>query len=112
MFFAVPQISPPIDPSAGHILSPGRLEPNSLKMLTSTFRHFKGIGAKTERDLWRSGVCTWDAFEAKRAVQLSMFDVAGTDDEITQVSMSKRALDREDAEYFAHHLPRPEHYRI
>src|SRR6266404_2264702 len=81
-------------------------------MLTSTFRHFKGIGAKTERDLWRSGVCTWQAFEAKHAVQLSMFDVAGADDEITQVSRSKRALDREDAEYFAHHLPRPEHYRI
>jgi uncharacterized protein YprB with RNaseH-like and TPR domain/predicted nuclease with RNAse H fold/dephospho-CoA kinase len=81
-------------------------------MLTSTFRHFKGIGAKTERDLWRSGVCTWEAFEAKSAIQLSMFDVASADDEITQVSMSQRALDREDAEYFAHHLPRPEHYRI
>jgi uncharacterized protein YprB with RNaseH-like and TPR domain/predicted nuclease with RNAse H fold/dephospho-CoA kinase len=81
-------------------------------MLTSTFRHFKGIGAKTERDLWRSGVCTWEAFEAKCAVQLSMFDVTNVDDEITQISNSKRALISEDADYFARHLPRQEHYRI
>lgn len=56
-------------------------------MLTCTFRHFKGIGAKTERELWRSGVCTWEAFEAKHAVQLSMFDFSDADDAIVNCLM-------------------------
>ena len=30
-------------------------------MLTNTFRHIPGIGAKTERQLWASGVLSWDA---------------------------------------------------
>lgn len=81
-------------------------------MLNSTFRHFKGIGAKTEQDLWRSGVCTWDAFKAKHSVQLSMFDTTETDDAFTEVLRSKSALDCGDADYFARHLPRREHYRI
>jgi uncharacterized protein YprB with RNaseH-like and TPR domain/predicted nuclease with RNAse H fold/dephospho-CoA kinase len=81
-------------------------------MLTCTFRHLKGIGAKTERDLWRSGVCNWEAFQAKHAAQLSMFDLTSADDRIAEISNSKTALDREDADYFAHHLPRQEHYRI
>lgn len=81
-------------------------------MLISTFRHFKGIGAKTERDLWRSGVSSWHEFESRHAVQLSMFEVAEQDSELRQVLTSKQALDREDADYFAFNLPRHEHYRI
>src|SRR5438067_6033662 len=81
-------------------------------MLTSTFRHIKGIGAKTERDLWRSGVCTWEAFETKYGVQLSMFDVPETNGSMTEVLKSKSALDSGDADYFARQLPRQEHYRI
>jgi uncharacterized protein YprB with RNaseH-like and TPR domain/predicted nuclease with RNAse H fold len=81
-------------------------------MLTCTFRHFKGIGAKTERELWRSGVLNWEAFATKKAAQLSMFDIADTDDESAQVWISQTALAQADADYFARHLPRPEHYRI
>ena len=81
-------------------------------MLNSTFIHFKGIGAKTEQDLWRSGVCTWEAFETKYGVQLSMFDMTETGDAITEVLKSKSALDSGDADYFARQLPRQEHYRI
>jgi uncharacterized protein YprB with RNaseH-like and TPR domain/predicted nuclease with RNAse H fold/dephospho-CoA kinase len=81
-------------------------------MLTSTFRHFKGIGAKTERELWRSGVRSWHEFESRHAVQLSMFEIATEDPEVLQVLNSKKALDKEDADYFALSLPRQEHYRI
>ncbi|HYJ88790.1 MAG TPA: ribonuclease H-like domain-containing protein [Pyrinomonadaceae bacterium] len=81
-------------------------------MLTFTFRHFKGIGAKTERELWRSGVRSWQEFESRHAVQLSMFEMGAEDPEILDVWNSKKALDREDADYFAKSLPRQEHYRI
>ncbi len=81
-------------------------------MLTFTFRHFKGIGAKTERDLWRSGVSSWEDFESRRTVQLSMFSLPTEDPEVLQIWESKRAFDEEDADYFAHGLPKQEHYRI
>jgi uncharacterized protein YprB with RNaseH-like and TPR domain/predicted nuclease with RNAse H fold/dephospho-CoA kinase len=81
-------------------------------MLTFTFRHFKGIGAKTERQLWRSGVWSWREFESRHAVQLSMFEIATQDAEVRQVLSSKEALDKEDADYFALSLPKQEHYRI
>src|SRR6266404_644231 len=81
-------------------------------MLTCTFRHFKGIGAKTERELWRSGISSWDAFESRHAVQLSMFSLESEDPEVLQVWDSKKAFNAEDADYFARSLPRQEHYRI
>ncbi len=81
-------------------------------MLTCTFRHFKGIGAKTEREIWRSGVSSWDEFESRHAVQLSMFSVETEDEEVAQVWDSKRAFIAEDADYFARGLPKQEHYRI
>jgi uncharacterized protein YprB with RNaseH-like and TPR domain/predicted nuclease with RNAse H fold/dephospho-CoA kinase len=81
-------------------------------MLTCTFRHFKGIGAKTERELWRSGVSSWDEFESRHAVQLSMFFVDIDDPELAQIGDSKKAFDKEDADYFARSLPKQEHYRI
>src|SRR5437867_5809586 len=86
-------------------------DPSNL-MLTCTFRHFKGIGAKTERELWRSGILSWEAFESRHAVQLSMFSVDIEDEEVAQVWDSKKAFDVEDADYFARGLPRQEHYRI
>src|SRR5258708_7801157 len=81
-------------------------------MLTCTFRHFKGIGAKTEREIWRSGVSSWDEFESRHAIQLSMFSVETDDEEVAQVWDSKRAFIEEDADYFARGLPKQEHYRI
>ena len=81
-------------------------------MLTSTFRHFKGIGAKTERDLWKSGVWSWHEFESRHALQLSMFEVATADSDVQQVHCSKEALEKEDANFFALSLPKQEHYRI
>lgn len=81
-------------------------------MLTCTFRHLKGIGAKTEREIWRSGVSSWDEFESRHAIQLSMFSVEIEDEEVAQVWDSKRAFSEGDADYFARGLPKQEHYRI
>ena len=81
-------------------------------MLTSTFRHFTGVGPKTERELWRSGIWSWQEFEARHTVQLSMFEVGPYGAEVREVRTSKEALEKEDANYFALSLPRHEHYRI
>jgi uncharacterized protein YprB with RNaseH-like and TPR domain/predicted nuclease with RNAse H fold/dephospho-CoA kinase len=81
-------------------------------MLTFTFRHFKGVGAKTERELWQSGVRSWKEFEARHSAQLSMFDTGPQHADVRQVLNSKHALEKEDADYFALSLPRQEHYRI
>jgi hypothetical protein len=39
-------------------------------MLRSTFQHLKGIGAKREQELWRSGIVSWEDFESRQNSQL------------------------------------------
>src|SRR5260370_35346572 len=104
MFSEIPQTSPAMVQSTGHNLCPGSRD----EMLTLTFRHFKGIGAKTERELWRSGIASWDQFASRHAVQLSMFSFEVEDDEAAQVRESVRAFGAEDADYFARGLPNQE----
>src|SRR5215210_7567354 len=77
-------------------------------MLTRTFLHIKGIGAKKERELWRSGITSWEDFESKLKAQLRMFNCP---DEPSPVCDSQRALREGDADFFARNLPRFEHYR-
>jgi len=81
-------------------------------MLTSTFRHLRGVGEKTERGLWSSGVLSWNDFEVRRPPQLSMFPMEGEDPQPSELSDSWRALREENADYFATGLPKHEHYRI
>jgi len=80
-------------------------------MLTYTFQHLKGVGEKTERGLWSSGVVSWEDFDSRRTPQLSLF---GPEEEsnLSQLSDSRKALLDEDADFFARSLPKPEHYRI
>lgn len=78
-------------------------------MLTQTFLHIKGIGAKKERELWRRGITSWEDFESKLKSQLRMFTCP---DDPSPVCDSRRALREGDAEFFARNLPRREHYRI
>lgn len=80
-------------------------------MLTSTFQHLTGIGPKTERGLWSSGVVSWEDFELRRTPQLSMFPIE-PEDQASELSDSRRALLEENADYFAKGLPRHEYYRI
>ena len=83
-------------------------------MLTYTFRHLKGVGEKTERGLWTSGVLSWREFEARRSQprQLSMFSIEEDDSASSELFDSWTALRAENADYFATGLPKHEHYRI
>jgi uncharacterized protein YprB with RNaseH-like and TPR domain/predicted nuclease with RNAse H fold/dephospho-CoA kinase len=106
-------MSPVMTQSIGHALPPGRGEAGLPGMLTCTFRHLKGVGEKTERGLWSSGVVSWEDFEAQRTTtQLSLFGGTEEDSHISELTDSKRALAEEDADFFARSLPKPEHYRI
>lgn len=79
-------------------------------MLLSTFQHLKGIGKKTERGLWLSGALSWDDWEAKQAIQLSLF--ADNEFQDSLLYSSRKAFKEEDAEFFAKRLPPSEYYRI
>lgn len=81
-------------------------------MLLSTFQHLKGIGVKKELDLWCSGVTCWEDLEAREGRQLSLFTSASNGKGSALFYSSRKALDAEDAEFFAKRLPCQEHYRI
>ena len=40
-------------------------------MLTHSFQHIPGIGAKTERQLWESGISGWESFFKATSISLS-----------------------------------------
>lgn len=82
-------------------------------MLIHTFRHFKGVGEKTEQGLWSSGIFSWDDFHVRQlSPQLSMFPSEEDDPQLSDLSASRQALREENAEYFATGLPKQEHFRI
>lgn len=82
------------------------------EMLLSTFQHLKGIGVKKELDLWCSGVTCWEDLEARERRQLSLFESASNGKKSDLFHSSRKALQAEDAEFFAERLPCREHYRI
>lgn len=81
-------------------------------MLTSTFCHLKGVGEKTERGLWSSGVVSWEDFESRHRPQLSLFNAHDEGSDLSSLADSRKALLAEDADFFARRLPKHEHYRI
>jgi uncharacterized protein YprB with RNaseH-like and TPR domain/predicted nuclease with RNAse H fold/dephospho-CoA kinase len=97
--------------SIGHALPLGTDKGGLPGMLTYTFQHLEGVGEKTERGLWSSGVVSWEDFESRRMPQLSLF---GESDEtsLSKLSASRKALRDEDVDFFARNLPKREHYRI
>ena len=79
-------------------------------MLPNTFVHLPDIGPVTERELWDSGVHTWEDFLSasslpdraeRKAVQLRSL-----------VAESQERLDEMDASYFSDALPRNEMWRL
>ena len=79
-------------------------------MLKYSFRQIKGIGAKRERELWSRGIYSWDDFEHENGSQLRMFNLYS--EESDPLYDSRRALEIDDADFFATNLPRQEHHRI
>ncbi len=81
-------------------------------MLESTFLHLPGVGAKTERDLWKRGIRSWDTYEESQSTQISLFGTDERDRRLAVLEESRAALAKGDTDYFASRLPKSEHYRI
>ena len=76
-----------------------------------TFLHLPRIGLLTEQKLWRQGVKTWDDLEAAHGEPPSLFEYSGSP--LRQaITASRKALEAQDAAFFAQRLPPREHYRI
>lgn len=80
-------------------------------MLSATFQHIRGIGAKKESEYWGLGVVSWDDLELRHNPQLSLF-TTHVNGKSGIFSPSRRALKERNAEFFAKELSRQEHYRI
>jgi len=78
-------------------------------MLTSSYIHFPGIGASTEKRIWRSDISTWDDFiENYPNVGLP----ASKENVILEcIGQSRDRLSAGDHSYFARALPSNEHWR-
>jgi len=77
-------------------------------MLTNTFIHLQGIGLKTEADLWRSGIRSWDDF---RSSPQDFFPAAKTL-YINQVLDEASIHLSSQPDFFTALLPASQHWRI
>jgi uncharacterized protein YprB with RNaseH-like and TPR domain len=78
-------------------------------MLTATFIHAPGIGSVTERSLWAQGVTNWEAYaENPAGIRVPPRHRESLQ---TTVEDSIAALAEARADYFAHNLPKKEHWR-
>ncbi len=79
-------------------------------MIESSFCFLSGVGARTERRLWRSGIGTWADFLATRSIaKISPARKAFYDDD---VSRAQEHRVREDARYFAVQLLPRDQWRL
>lgn len=78
-------------------------------MLTHTFCHIAGIGARTEREMWNSGVRSWRDFSDRAARWMSPWrrgQIQRCLDESTE------HLESGNGRWFADLLPSSEHWRL
>ncbi|RLB52442.1 MAG: hypothetical protein DRI34_14695 [Deltaproteobacteria bacterium] len=88
-------------------------------MLTSTFRHVKGVGPSRERQLWLAGIRTWDDLLASAASGDPGFlpGIRGLSRKLQQrlaeeIAADRQALRRGDLEFLSTRLARREHWRF
>ena len=79
-------------------------------MLPNTFVHLPDIGPVTERELWDSGVHTWEDFLSASSLPPRAQRNAGQLREL--VAESQVRLDEMDAAYFSDALPKNEMWRL
>jgi len=73
-------------------------------MLKNTFCHLPGIGTITERQMWESGIYTWeDAVGSKKCLPK---------DQLSFLTQSVRQLEKRNPNYFTELLPSDQHWRI
>jgi len=78
-------------------------------MLKSTFHHIPGIGIKTEKHFWRSGIFDWDSFQSACFMKLSPNQLAIIKEYLFD---SKDQLAMGNPSYFTDLLPSSLHWRI
>lgn len=79
-------------------------------MLQHTFIHLRGVGAATERDLWRRGFRSWDEFlTGCRTWRLANRPLRQLE---PAVLAAQAALGKGDIEYFERALPPSERWRM
>jgi uncharacterized protein YprB with RNaseH-like and TPR domain/predicted nuclease with RNAse H fold len=104
-----------------------------LSMIESTFVHIPGIGHRTERQLWKSGVTSWDCLEERLAAgvrihdllhsngyyQPSLFPEEALEPDGSRLSgwlqtleMSRKALRECDFAFFLDRLDPRDHWRV
>lgn len=78
-------------------------------MLTNSFILLDGIGPARERTLWTTGILTWDDFVRERRIR----GVSDAKKECMDNLLSRAGerLEARDSKYFAHALPKREHWR-
>lgn len=97
----------PFSPVVSH--STGEIS-DGIPMLQNTFLHLPGIGPKKEREFWEKGILTWDDFERAFPAQPGFFESgSGLEQELRA---SRKALAKNNYDFFAERLPTHEHYRI
>lgn len=78
-------------------------------MIRSTFRHFPGISAAAEQQLWAAGICSWDCAGPMAGINLPSRWLQAIDRHLHE---SRQKLDGGDCGYFAGLLPSREHWRL
>lgn len=91
-------------------LADSRVDPNDSP-LRRTFLHLPRIGVRTEQRLWREGITTWDDLEAARREAPDLFGRTRSP-LLKAIDASRKALEEQDAAFFAGRLPSREHFRI
>jgi uncharacterized protein YprB with RNaseH-like and TPR domain len=84
-------------------------DPRKENVLENTFCHIPGIGAKTERELWNTGILTWETALDERAALPSARKRTALH---RHAGESIARLERSDARYFGDRLPSREHWRL
>jgi uncharacterized protein len=82
--------------------------PNTaIHMLDRTFIHIPGIGAKTESEIWKRGICTWEAFLAHPTPVLSK-----TRDPLIRQYLKDSQDRRSEIGFFSERFPAREMWRL
>lgn len=78
-------------------------------MLKNSFQHIPGIGEKTERQLWDSGIIDWNCFSKTGQINLSPKRIETITDYIER---SKKNLQMNNPGFFSALLSAAQHWRI
>ena len=78
-------------------------------MLKNTFLHIPGIGIKTERLIWNSGILDWDEFTEESHIRLSSKKLGTITGYLRE---SKQQIELENPNYFSNLLPANLHWRL